>query len=235
MRAIILAGGFGKRLRPLTDTIAKSMVPVAGKPILLRQLEWLRGHGVDELVLCVGHLKETIVDYFGDGETHGVTIRYVVEDRPLGTAGAFRNAMESYPSGEPFFGLNGDVVTDLDPVMLVDRLRRTNAVAAIALVPLPSPFGEVVTDDQERVTSFLEKPRLMDHWINAGVYCLAPSIASYLPKEGSIENDVFPILAREGKLVASKQPDEFWTSIDSPKDIEAAAARLAQGPQEPSR
>ncbi len=230
MRAIILAGGFGKRLRPLTDTVAKSMVPVAGKPVLVHQIEWLKGHGVDELVLCVGHRKETIMDHFGDGARYGVTVRYVVEDRPLGTAGAFRNAMATFPRDDPFFGLNGDVITDLDPTSLLERLRQTGAVAAIALVPLPSPYGEVITDDDGRVTSFVEKPRLMDHWINPGVYCLAPTIAAYLPEVGSIEYDVFPVLAQEGKLMACKHPDGLWVSIDSPKDVEEAAARLQGSP-----
>ena len=100
-------------------------------------------------------------------------------------------------------------------------------MGALALVPLPSPFGTVTTDGRGRVTAFVEKPRLQGHWINAGVYCLRPSVAGYLPDRGSLELDVFPVLARAGRLAAATYPDAFWTSIDSPKDIEEAGKALA--------
>ncbi len=226
MKAMILAGGLGTRLRPLTDTIPKPLIRVANKPILVWQIEWLRRGGVDEFVLCISHLKEKIMAYFGDGSSLGVNVRYVVEENPRGTGGALHNAAPYFPKSEAFFALNGDVVTDLDLNQLARRRQETSAMAAIALVPLPSPYGEVVTDDRGMVSSFTEKPRLLDHWINGGVYCLHPSILSYLPDNGSIEQDVFPVLAREGKLAASKHQNAFWMSIDSPKDIEEAAKVL---------
>ena len=230
MKAIILAGGFGKRLRPLTDTIPKPMLPVAEKPILRWQMEWLRRAGVDEFVLCIGHLKEKVMEYFKDGSTFGVKVHYVIEDEPLGTGGALRNALPYFPRSEPFFTLNGDVLTALDATTLVRKRGEAGALGVLALVPLPSPYGTVTSDDNGKVSAFREKPRLMDHWINGGVYCLDPGIGVYLPKKGSLETEVFPRLAKEGKLSAVKFPQDFWMSVDSHRDIEEASKALAGQP-----
>lgn len=230
MKAIILAGGFGKRLRPLTDTVPKPMVPVADKPILRWQMEWLRRAGVDEFVLCIGHLKDRVIEYFKDGRDFGVRVSYVIEDEPLGTGGALRNALPHFPRADPFFTVNGDVLTSLDAATLIRKREDTGAMGVLALVPLPSPYGTVTTDQSGRVSAFLEKPRLMDHWINAGVYCLHPAVAEYLPKKGSLETEVFPKLAREGKLGAVQFSRDFWMSVDSPKDLEEATKALAGRP-----
>ena len=227
MKAIILAGGLGKRLKPLTDTIPKSMVSIGEKPILLWQIEWLKRYGVDEFVVCIGYLREKVMDFFGDGSRFGAPVRYVIEEKPLGTGGALRNASPHFPKSEPFFALNGDVVTDLDLGAVLAKHRQAKALGTLALVPLPSPYGIVVTDGADRITSFVEKPRLTDKWINGGVYCFEPDVVRYLPEVGSVELDVFPVLAREGRLTASKHADGFWMSVDSPKDIEAAAKWLA--------
>ena len=226
MKAVILAGGMGKRLRPLTDTIPKPMVPVAGKPVLQWQMDWLRAVGVDEFILCIGHLRQKVMEHFGDGSSSGIRVRYVIETEPLGTGGALKNAEPYFPKDESFFTLNGDVLSDLDLSVVLRQRESQGAIGALSLVPLPSPYGTVVTDDKDRVIQFLEKPRLRDHWINAGVYCFHPSIARYLPKKGSLELDVFPKLALEGKLSAAKYPECFWTSIDSPKDLEEASRVL---------
>ena len=231
MKAIVLAGGFGKRLRPLTDTTPKPMIPIAGKPVLLWQIEWLKRHGVDSFVLCVGHLRERITEFFGDGSKFGVRVDYVFEDQPLGTGGALRNAAAHFPKDGLFFAFNGDVISDI-PLSKVRRRceegAAQGALGAIALAPLPSPYGVVETDDDGFIKSFTEKPRLPDYWINAGVYCLHAAIADHLPETGSIEREVFPKLAAEGKLLASKHPDCYWQSIDSPKDVEEAAAFLGR-------
>ena len=226
MKAIILAGGMGKRMRPLTDTVPKPMVLVADKPILQWQMDWMKGSGVQEFVLCVGHLKEKIIEFFGDGSRFGVRVDYVIEEEPLGTAGALRNALPHFPQSEPFFSLNGDNLIDLDLRDLRAHRDATGAVGSLALVPLPCPYGVVMTDDRGYVTSFVEKPRLMEHWINPGVYCLHPSISSYLPEKGSLELEVFPRLAGERKLTAARYPDSFWMSVDSPKDVEEATKAL---------
>ena len=229
MKAIVLAGGLGKRLRPLTDTTPKPMIPIAGKPVLLWQIEWLKGHGVDSFVLCIGYLRDKITEFFGDGSKFGVRIDYVFEDQPLGTGGALRNAAAHFPKDGLFFAFNGDVISDIS----LSKVRRSceegaprGALGTLALAPLPSPYGIVETDGHGLIGSFTEKPRLLHYWINAGVYCLHADIAGYLPETGSIERDVFPKLAAEGKLLATKHIDCYWQSIDSPKDVEEAAAFL---------
>ena len=231
MKAIVLAGGLGKRLRPLTDTTPKPMIPIAGKPVLLWQMEWLKRHGVDSFVLCIGYLPDRITDFFGDGSKFGVRVDYVFEDQPLGTGGALRNAAVHFPQNDLFFAFNGDVISDI-PLSGVRRRCEEGvadgALGALALAPLPSPYGVVETGADGRIASFTEKPRLPDYWINAGIYCLHPDIAGYLPEVGSIERDVFPRLAAEGKLLASKHAGCYWQSIDSPKDVEEAAAFLGQ-------
>lgn len=222
MKAVILAGGFGKRLKPLTDDTPKPMLKVAGRPILEWQMESLRDAQVDQFVLCIGNLKEIIIGHFGDGSAFGVRVDHVIEQEPLGTGGALHNALRHVPVSEPFFCLNGDVLTDLDVNVLREKRASSGAVGGLSLVPLPSPYGTVVTDGSGAVRDFLEKPKLRDHWINAGLYCLDPSVADYLPQRGSLELDVFPILAERGLLTAVKYPDSYWASIDSPKDLEDA-------------
>lgn len=226
MKAIVLAGGFGKRLKPLTDTTPKAMLPIKGKPILLWQMEWLRSQGINEFVLCVGYLKETVRDYFGDGSRFGVRVDYVYEDEPLGTGGALNRARDHFPAEDLFFAFNGDIISNITLSDIRQRCEETNATGALALVQLPSPFGVVTTTNDDQIESFVEKPRLADHWVNAGIYCLHPSIADYLPEIGSVETDVFPLLASEGKLVASKHANCYWKSIDSMKDMEEAASFL---------
>lgn len=155
MQAVILAGGFGKRLAPLTSEVPKPLLPVGGRPILVRQIEWLRGFGVRDVVLAVGYLKHKIFEALGDGRRFGVRIFYSVEEEPLGTGGAIKNA-ELFITDDVFVVLNGDVLTNLDLNKLVEALG--NADGAIALVPLRSPYGIVEFDAGGYVTHFREKP-----------------------------------------------------------------------------
>ena len=230
MKAILLAGGRGKRLRPITDDLPKALVPVAGKPILQWQIEWLRRYGVESFVLSIGHLAHRVQEAFGDGSDLGVNIEYVVEEEPLGTGGALRKAMSSIGSTDPVFVTNGDLLTDLDPRRAERSRTERGAIGAINLVPLPSPYGVVELDSASLVSSFREKPLLRDHWINAGVYTLAPEVFPYLPERGSLEHDVFPVLAREGKLLGYRYEGCFWHSIDSHKDIEEASEKILNTP-----
>ncbi|MFQ5934442.1 MAG: nucleotidyltransferase family protein, partial [Dehalococcoidia bacterium] len=176
MNAVLLAGGRGKRLRPLTDTLPKPLVPIADKPILQWQIEWLRGCGVSSFMLSVGYLPDQIRSHFGDGRKYGVEIQYIVEHEPLGTAGALRKALEESGIDSPVFVANGDVLTNLDPKEAEARRDEQGLVGSICLVPLPSPYGIVDVDGDRIVRSFREKPVLSDYWINAGVYALAPEI-----------------------------------------------------------
>lgn len=223
MQAILLVGGRGKRLQPLTNTTPKPMIEVAGKPILVRQIQWLQEFGVDRFILAVSHLKEVIIDTMGDGSELGVHVSYVVEESPLGTAGALYNAMgNAKMDDQPLLVANGDTLTSLNVAGLIGILNdEPQAVGAISLVPLPSPYGIVETEGN-LIRGFKEKPKLKDRWINAGIYCLHPKILSSLPEQGSLERDVFPNLAGQQKLLAYREPDCFWTSIDGFKDLENA-------------
>lgn len=222
MKAIILAGGMGSRLRPLTDSTPKPLLPVAGKPIIQWQIEWLKNAGVEDFVLSVGHLAEKVQAVMGDGSGLGVSIRYAIEREPLGTAGALRNAMEEGSADEPFYACNGDVLTDLDPRRCEGMRSGQGLVAALALVPLPSPYGIIEAEDNGLVTAFREKP-LLPHWINAGFYSLSQDVLDYLPVKGSLERDVFPTLVRKGMLGGARLHPRFWRSVDTHKDLEETA------------
>jgi len=225
LKAVILAGGFGKRLKPITDTIPKPLIEICGKPILVRQIEWLRSHGVRDVILCIGFLKEKIIDYLGNGKKFGVHIGYVVEDEPLGTGGAILNAEHLLKGDKHFLVLNGDILTDLNPKPLTDGIGEF--VGALALVPLRSPYGIVNADDKGVITSFIEKPILYTYWVNAGIYCLSVDIFSYLKEKTNIETTAFPDLASKGLLKAIYYKDCFWRSIDVHKDIEEVEHELS--------
>ncbi|HDI01857.1 MAG TPA: nucleotidyltransferase family protein, partial [Candidatus Bathyarchaeota archaeon] len=170
VKALILAGGFGKRLRPYTEKVPKVMIEVAGRPILIWQIKWLKAHGIRDFILCVGYLRHVIMDAIGDGSKLGISVEYAIEEEPLGTGGGIKNAKDLVEGEEAFLALNGDVITNLDPMRLAKRLG--GYLGALALVQLPSPYGVVLTDEAGRITDFVEKPLLPDYWINAGVYCL---------------------------------------------------------------
>jgi mannose-1-phosphate guanylyltransferase len=221
MKAVILAGGFGKRLKPLTDDKPKPMVEVAGVPILEWQIDWLARHDIKEIVICAGYLKNTVIDYIGSGQKYGVNVGYSVEEEPLGTAGAIKNA-RSLIYGDNVIVMNGDILTDLDPWKLVKELElHRNTLCSIAAVPLRSPYGVIeISDGLAR--GFREKPTLSDYWINAGVYCLSTQMIPILPSKGNIESSILPKLAKEGKIRVTKYEKVRWRSIDSHKDIEEA-------------
>jgi mannose-1-phosphate guanylyltransferase len=217
MQAVILAGGFGKRLAPLTSEVPKPLLPVGGRPILVRQIEWLRGFGVADVVLAVGYLKHKIFEALGDGRRLGVRIFYSVEEEPLGTGGAIKNA-EPFITEDVFVVLNGDVLTNLSLDKLVEALG--DADGAIALVPLRSPYGIVEYDEDGYITHFREKPLLEGFYINAGVYALRRRVLAELPDRGNIEETLFPRLAQRRRLKAVVYRDVFWKSVDSLKDLE---------------
>jgi len=222
MLAAILAGGLGKRLRPYTEELPKPMVPVAGRPLLELQIAWLKEYGFNEIVLLVGYKKEKIIEYFGSGSKFGVKITYIVEDEPLGTGGAVKNA-EHILSKESFFLLvNGDILTNLNPVMLIEKLLSGKYLGVIATIPLPSPYG-ILELEGDHVKGFVEKPLIRDYWINAGVYALKPQSLKYFPELGDLEKTAFPAMAREGVLGAVKYSNVFWKAIDTYKDLEEAS------------
>ena len=219
MKAVILAGGFGKRLKPLTNDRPKPMIEVLGTPILEWQIDWLHRHDINELVICVGYLREAVLKHIGSGKRFGVKVGYSVEEDPLGTGGALKNAA-SLLSGDKFFAMNGDILTDLDPWKLAADVD-AGCMGSIAAVPLNSPYG-IIQIENGLARGFREKPVLRDYWINAGVYCLSSRILDLLPDVGNIEANTMPDLARDGKLRVTKYDDVNWRSIDTYKDIEEA-------------
>lgn len=228
MLAAILAGGLGKRLRPYTEDTPKPMILVDDKPLLEWQIIWLRKHGINEVVLLVGYRKEKIIEYFGSGSRLGVKITYVVEDEPLGTGGAIKNAEHVLSKNDVFLVLNGDIITNLNPLLLIEKLKESNRyLGVVATVPLPSPYGilELEGDD---VKGFVEKPLIKNYWINAGVYALKREALKYFPEKGDLEKTAFPAMARDGVLGAVRYVDVFWKSVDTHKDLEEASKAVKE-------
>jgi len=228
IKALILAGGLGERLRPYTEKIPKPLIEVAGRPILFWQIDWLKKNGVKNIVLAVGYLGEKIEEAVGKGEEFGVNIEYSYERKKLGTGGAIKNASEYLANTEKFLVINGDIITNLNVGKIIDSVS-DGIIGAIALVPLPSPYGIVEFSEQTGlIKRFVEKPLIRDYWINAGVYCLTPKVLEYLPEEGDIEKTAFPRLAEEGKLKAVRFEDVLWKSVDTHKDIKQATKLIEE-------
>ncbi len=226
-KAVILAGGLGKRLRPLTSDRPKPLVEVAGRPIIEWQIEWLKKYGFRDIVVLAGYKWERLIEHLGSGQRLGVKIAYVVEDEPLGTGGAIKNAQHILSTEDYFIVVNGDIITDLPLDRLVRKLEvEREAIAAIALVPLRSPYGVVEVDAEGWIRSFREKP-VLNYWINAGVYAMRPAIFDYLPDQGDIEVTAFPYLAEKRKLLGVTFRDVYWRSIDTVKDLEEVSKQLA--------
>src|SRR5918997_306065 len=203
MQALIRAGGEGTRLRPLTSTVPKPVVPLVDRPFIAFMLNWLHRHGVDDIVMGCGHLAAGVRNVLGDGSAFGVRLRYVEEPRPLGTGGALKFAEPLLD--ERFLMLNGDVLSDLDVSAQLALHDRRGAQATLALTPVedPSGYGLVRTLDNGEVTQFVEKPapnQIDTHNISAGIYVLERSVLELLePDEpASIERDVFPRLVGSG-------------------------------------
>ncbi len=232
MYALVLAGGRGERLRPLTDDLPKPMVPLHERPILWHQARWLTAAGVTDIVFLAGYRWEAIRRYFGDGAELGFRAHYSVEEKPLGRGGAIRMGMELVPMAETEVVVtNGDVVTKEDLASIHRRFleRRKSAPghqATIMVVPFVSPYGVVEMDGSGVVTGFREKAE-MPYWINGGVYVLSRDIEGALPELGDHEDTTFPSLAAEGRLTAFKSR-AFWRSIDSFKDLKEAEEFMAR-------
>ena len=221
MKAVLLVGGAGTRLRPLTYVVPKCLLPVGGKPLLERTMKYLEGHGITEFVLCVAYLKKQIIDAFGDGSALGFKIQYAEADSPLGTAGQLGTAASKLH--ETFLAMNGDIVTNLNVSKLVAAHRKSGGVATIALkeFDVKIPYGHVVVDGSGRVTAFEEKPTL-SYMANAGVYVMEPEVLKEIPpgKVASLETDVFPRLIAKGKSISSYFESAYWADVGSMADFE---------------
>ncbi len=228
MYALIITGGEGERLRPLTDDRPKNMVPVAGRPIVERQLEWLRDNGVTDAVFLCGYKAEVLQAHVGDGSAFGVRVQYSVETEPLGRGGALKLGFALVPEGEEkIIACNGDILTDQSLAEMIASHDERGASATVMLTALKSPYGVVDVEEDGRITSFREKP-VLPFWINAGVYVLSRSFFALLPDKGDHETGTFPPLAGESKLFGFKS-EAYWRPVDSIKDVSEADKELAAG------
>ncbi|MCR4336111.1 MAG: nucleotidyltransferase family protein [archaeon] len=227
-QAFVLAGGKGERLRPLTLETPKPLVKVKGKPILEYSIELLKKHGVTEVILSVGYMHEKIIDYFGDGQKFGVSIVYAIEEEPLGTGGALKQAEELL--SEKFFMLNGDNIADYDLNELTKTHEKNNALATLTLSEVEdvSSFG-VAKLDGEKIIEFVEKPKKENapsNWVNAGAYAIEKKALEFLPEGFNlIEKTMFPALAKQGKLFSYKHKGK-WFTTDTFERIKKAESGL---------
>jgi mannose-1-phosphate guanylyltransferase len=237
VKALVLVGGEGTRLRPLTLTTPKQMLPVAGVPMIERVLGHLPQHGITEVVLSMGYRPDAFTAAYPDGRCGGVAVRYAVEPEPLDTAGAIRFAATWAGLDDTFVVVNGDVITTIDISALVAFHGERRAMATIALTPVddPSRFGVVPTDDRGRVIAFIEKPTAADaptSLINAGIYVLDTSVVDGIPegRRVSIERETFPALVAARALYALAS-DEGWIDIGTPASYLEANLALSDDPK----
>src|SRR4051794_18357382 len=227
MQAVILVGGEGTRLRPLTSKRPKPVITLVDRPFLVYMLEWLRGHGVDDVVLSCGFEPTKVREALGDGSALGLKLRYVVEPEPRGTAGALKYAADELGGLEDrFLMLNGDVLTDVDVTAQMVQHEETGAVATLGLVPVddPSAYGLVLCDVEKAVTGFLEKPApsqlggVERFFISAGIYVLERSVLDMIEpgRNVSIEREIWPALVGNG-LHGAHADGAYWMDIGTPE------------------
>jgi len=218
MKAVIMAGGEGTRLRPLTTNAPKPMLPIANRPMMEHIIALLKKHGFDEIVVTVAFLANHIKTYFGDGSEFGVKISYADEPVPLGTAGSVGNARDLLD--ETFMVISGDVLTDMDLSAVLAFHREHNAVATIGLTPVENPleFGIVITKEDGSIERFLEKPtwgQVFSDTINTGIYVLEPSIFDYIAEGRSVDfsSEVFPALLAAGQPLFGAVMEGYWEDV----------------------
>jgi mannose-1-phosphate guanylyltransferase len=235
VRAVILVGGFGTRLRPLTLRTPKQMLPVVGRTMIDRVVTRLGAAGVTDAVLSLGYRPDMFIEAYPDDRCAGVTLHYAVEPEPLDTAGAVRFAALDGGIENTFFVVNGDVLTEFDVGALWAFHRAAAAEATIALTPVedPSRFGVVPIDDAGRVEAFVEKPapgEAPTNWINAGIYVLEPSVIDRIPagRRASIERETFPQMVADGSLYALHS-DAYWIDAGTPATYLQAQLDLIDG------
>jgi len=239
VKAVIIAGGLGTRLRPLTYNTPKPIVPVANRPFVLHQIELLKSHGATEIILNLHYLSDAIRELLGDGKKWGVKLHYSIEENPLGTAGAVKLA-ERHFKGEPLIVVfNGDTLTDINITEVIKFHKKKKARATLTLTEVmdPTTYGLVFTDKQGRVLNFIEKPSwervegLDKYLINAGIYVLDPSIFEGVPwgKPVMFENVVFPDLLKRGEPVYGFESKNYWIDIGSPEKYRLAHEAILRG------
>src|SRR5436189_181883 len=218
MRAVVMAGGEGTRLRPLTSNQPKPMVPIVGKPCMEHILELLRQHGFEDVVVTLAFLPQAIRTYFGDGEALGLRIEYSVEESPLGTAGSVRLATD-HLDGTALV-ISGDALCDIDLTELCRAHKEKGAAVTIGLKSVENPleFGIVVTDSDGRIERFLEKPswgQVFSDTINTGIYVLEPEVLRHVPTDRPFDfsKELFPLLLEMGRPLYGSVMEGYWQDI----------------------
>jgi len=235
MKAIIIAGGFGTRLRPLTYNTPKAMVPVANIPFILHQIELIASYGIKDIILNLHYLSMSVKSILEKERRPGIRLYYSIEEIPLGTAGAVKNAQE-YFDEDPLLIFNGDILTDLNLKELLSfhKAKKAQATLTLTKVEDPTTYGLVITDKKKVVKEFIEKPsweRVTANTINAGIYVIEPRVFREVPFgiEYSFERELFPKLLKEGQPVYGFESDAYWIDIGSPQKYMQAHRAILQG------
>jgi len=230
MKAVVLAGGFGTRLRPVTNRFPKPMVPVQGKPFIEYLINSLKTQGITEVILCLHYMAERFFEYFGDGSRFGLKITYGVEKVPLGTAGAIRN-VESFLD-EPFLVLNGDTYVNLNLQRMLDFHRNNKALGTIALIRVKDParYGVVNVSEDWRVIGFSEKACVDEGYVNAGAYVFGYEVLNHIPKNEkvSLEREVLPNLLSKERIYGFLT-EGYFIDIGVPEDYHRFQTEAARG------
>ncbi len=218
MQAIILAGGLGSRLKPITDYVPKPLIPINNIPLIEYQIRHLKKFKINPFVICTGYKTDQIQNYLKHKNNFDSKIQYSIEKTPLGTGGAIKKAAKMIKD-KSFLVLNGDIISTIDVRKLYSHKN------AIALIELRTKFGTVDLEDS-KITRFQEKKPLTNIWMNAGIYHLSKDIIPFLPSKGAIEETAFRKFAKDGKLTGIRFKDAFWHSIDSHKDLDDCSKAL---------
>ncbi len=234
MKAVVLVGGQGSRLQPITFNVPKAMVPLRNRPFMAYMMDFLRCAELDGAVLSLGYLPDPIKGYFDERDLNGFSIEYAVEDYALGTAGGIKNA-EGYLDGGPFVVVNGDVLSGMDLRVPIAKHKESDSLATIVLTSVedPTAYGLVEVDHDMLVHRFIEKPaadEVTTNLVNAGIYVLEPEVLDMIPagQEVSIEREIFPHLQAEGRLRAYVS-SSYWRDIGTPKSYLAASHDVLSG------
>jgi mannose-1-phosphate guanylyltransferase len=235
MQAVILVGGLGTRLRPITYDVPKALVPLRNRPFMGYMLDFLRSGGLDGAVLSLGYLPTPIQEYLAECDLNGFSVDYAVEDNALGTAGGIKNAARYIRGDGPVVAVNGDVLSGLGLKYLIDKHESSNALATITLTSVedPTAYGLVDVDHDMVVRRFIEKPaadEVTTSLVNAGIYVLEPEVLEMIPpgREVSIEREIFPDLQAMG-LLSAYISSSYWRDIGTPRSYLAASHDVLSG------
>lgn len=235
LKAVIIAGGLGTRLRPLTNTTPKPIVPVVNRPFVVHQIELLARHGVDEIIINLHYLSAEVKKALGDGREWGIKLHYSIEEQPLGTAGAVKNAEKFFDDSQLVI-FNGDVLTDFNISAIAAYHEEKQALVTLTLTEVedPTAFGLILTDKNGRVTKFIEKPSwdmITTHNINAGLYIVDPKIFRQVPKGQpySFERELYPALLEQGAPIYGYPAKDYWLDIGNPLKYKEAHRAILKG------